>query len=188
METRHFLPLWELQEWMHVSFFCPVAVCVRGATAPDTVRDKGTHSPSPLSLILCLLWFLLHIRQTASLRPSETRPGLAPYTLSAVWHTHACAIARGLITWHTYMTSSACNQIHMSPFPFPLLLLYLYLSLEFFHSFLSTHDFVSTFLFLLVFLLSLLLSFSLSLSAFVHHLCFFSCFWSQPGPQHELRC
>ncbi len=151
-------------------FFCPVAICVSlgsdQPSEPDKVRDKGTHSPSPLSVILCLVWFLLHIRRGLVL----------PRTLSAVWHTHACAIhtAQGLITWHTYMTSSACNQIHMSPSLFPLSWS---ISVPRWDSFtLFIHPWLRLHIPLSV-CLSLVLSclFPLSFTVFVHHLCFFSC-------------
>lgn len=131
------------------------------------------------------------------LRRRHRRGLVLPCTPSAVWHTHACAIhtAQGLITWHTYMTSSACNQIHMCP-SLLLLLVSRSISISRWNSFpLLIHPWLC-----LHVPLSVCFSFipcpppsllaSLSFAVFLH-LYFFmsvSCFWSQPGPQHGLCC
>ena len=158
----------------------------RHADEPDKVRDTVTLSPQSDFVF-----------SAACTQPSWMRPDLSPCVLSAVWYTHACEIhtALGLITWHTCMTSSACNQIHMSP----SLLLLLSESISGILSlFLSTRDFV----FMLLFVRLLILLFSPHLPSFspffVHHLgflfvcLFFSCLCRlsdlMPGPQHESHC
>lgn len=130
-------------------FFCPLWHHV-WVTEQQNQTQPERHSPSPAERD-----FTFGVISAAHQTNRCRRGPVLPRTLSAVWYTHACAIgtAQGLITWHTCMTSSACNQIHMSPSPCLSLSLSGILSL-----FLSTRDFVSTFLFLLVFLLSLLLS------------------------------
>lgn len=104
---------------------CPLSIWSTICTLLcQTKSDTKTHS-HPLRLVLL---FVCDFRCTPL---SHTHRLVVPRTLSAVWHTHACAICvtRGLITWHTYMTSSACNQIHMSPSLLPRSV-YLHLSLS----------------------------------------------------------
>lgn len=71
------------------------------------------HSPCPLTGISCLMWYVLCIRQTVSLRLSVW---CVAWSCPALSDTHTCSlhVAHGLIICHTYMTSSASNQIHAS--------------------------------------------------------------------------
>lgn len=111
------------------------AVCMQ---QNQTVRNKATHSP--LSATLCF-----------SAAHQTNRLSAAVTDEARFCPVHSALSAHGLITWHTYMTSSACNQIHMSPSLLPPPPLSLYLPLEFFPSFyppmtLSPHSSFSLFI------------------------------------------
>lgn len=112
------------------------------AAEPDKVGDKSTHSASPLSVSLRSVWFLLHIRQTASLQPPQTRPGLAPYAQPRGW-------LPDIRTWHHRIVIKSICLLPSSPSLDISLSLTGILSL-----FLSTLVFVCTFLFLFVYPLS----------------------------------
>lgn len=191
------LPVQELQEWMHVclmrictfvicsEFFLPYSdicelriwstVCrLQNQTKSET--KAHTH---PLHWVSFGVWCAFCCTSDKPPLCSRYRWGLVlPRTLSAVWHAHACAIrtAQGLITWHTYMTSSTCNQIHMSP---SLLSLSGSISISrwnsvslLIHPWLRLHVPLSV-CFSFIPCPPLSLSPSQSFSILVHHLCFF---------------
>lgn len=164
----HILPRSDMCELRIRSAVCMQQNQTQSETKPHTHRWAR----------LCA--FLPHIRQTASLQPSQTRPGFAPYTqrcLPTGW-------LPDIHTWHHRLVIRSICLLPSSPLPLSLSISRWNSFPLFIHPWLCLHIPLSV-------CSSLVPPFLLR-----HHpppfLFFFflsvSCFWSPPWPQRGLRC